>query len=416
MKILWIVNIVMPELSDHMGIQSSSSGTWLFDIARRLSDNTDIQLSIAAVHGDKFQKKCLGNTTYYLLPGNGKNMLFYTKKFESLWKKIDEDFQPDIIHIHGTEYSHGLACVRALPKKKYVISIQGILNRIKDVDFGGLTLFDVLLNRTLRENIRCNGMIEMHLLHKRNAIYEKELINKVKYASCVNFWDSSLTKAINPSIQVFTIDYNLREDFYQAPKWNIENIEPFSIFTNPGGTPLKGIHQLFKALDIVRKVYPQTKLYIPGMGNSKGRLIISSGYTKYLGKLLEKLGLENNVVFLERQSGAEIINRMRRANLVVIPSAIEGTSLILREAMFIGCPCIAAFRGGMADYITDKYDGYLYDYQEYPYLAERIIQVFEDKNIQVLSNRAIKKAESSQNPVSNYNNYNIMYEKIINSK
>lgn len=406
----------MPELANHLGIQSSTSGTWLFDLANRLSDDSDIELAIAAVHGDEFKKIRLGKITYYLLPGNGKNMLFYTNKFEKLWTKINSDFKPDIIHIHGTEYSHGLACTRALPNKKYVVSIQGILNRIKDVDFGGLSFWEILTNRTLRENIKLNGMIEMHLLHKRNANYENELINRVQYANCVNFWDKSLTKSINPSIRVFTIDYNLRSVFYKSEKWDPNYIEPYSIFTNPGGTPLKGIHQLLRALNIVKNSYPEVKLYIPGMGNGNGNIIITGGYTKFLNNLVRKLNLQNNVIFLGRQSENEMIDRMRKANLVVIPSAIEGTSLILREAMYLGCPCIASFRGGMADYITDKVDGYLYDYQEYPYLAGRIMDIFEDKNIQILSNQAIMKSHASQDPVLNFNGYKDMYEEIINDK
>lgn len=414
MKILWIVNIVMPELADYLNIQSSASGTWLFDIAKRLSESEEIKLAIACVYGSEYKKIVLGKTTYYMLPGNGKNMLFYTKKYEKVWENVENDFQPDIIHLHGTEYSHGLSYVRSFPNKKYVISIQGILNRIKEVDFAELPLKEIIFNRTMRENTHFNGLIEMHLLHKKNAKYEKELLTKVKYANCVNFWDKSLVKAINPRIKVYTIDYNLRDDFYNAEKWNQEEMIPYTIFTNPGGTPLKGIHQLFKALAIVRNKYPQTRLYIPGMGTSNGKLKVTSGYTKYLGKLVRQLHLEDNIVFLERQSGNEMMNQMRKANVVVVPSAIEGTSLILREAMYLGCPCIASFRGGMADFITDKHDGYLYDYQEYPYLAGRIMQMFENEDISEISKHAIEKAESAQNPDKNYEDYIIMYQEIYN--
>ena len=116
--------------------------------------------------------------------------------------------------------------------------------------------------------------------------------------------------------------------------------------------------------------------------------------------------------FLGRQSGAEMVKNMRRANVVVVPSAIEGNPLVLREAMYLGCPCITSFRGGMADYITDKYDGYLYDYQEYPYLAERIIQVFEDDAVEEMSRRAVKKAEKRHDPEKNYAEHIQMYQEI----
>ena len=108
-------------------------------------------------------------------------------------------------------------------------------------------------------------------------------------------------------------------------------------------------------------------------------------------------------------------DNMLSANVTVIPSAIEGTSLILRESMFLGCPCIASFRGGMADYISDKQDGFLYDYQEYPYLAARLDELFSnDELAKSFSDRAIEKASNSHNREKNIKDYIEMY-RFINS-
>ncbi len=412
MKILWIVNNMLPVLAEHLGVSTSASGSWLVDMARRLGENSDCELAVACVFGKEFRRIELNNTVYYILPGNGKDMLFYNKGFEKLWRNIVADFKPDVIHIHGTEYSHGLACMRALPNEKYILSIQGILNRIKDVDFGGLSAAEIIFNRTMRENVRLNGMIEMHFLHKKNAKLEKEMLMRAQYANCVNHWDTSIVNEINPRVKVFRIEYNLRDAFYSAEKWNSAEIVPHRIFTNPGGTPLKGIHNLFKALALVKVKYPDVKLYIPGMGSVDGKLRITGGYTKYLGKLVKKLNLSDNIVFLGRQSGEEMMQLMKSSNVVVVPSAIEGTSLILREAMYLGCPCIASFRGGMADYISDKVDGYLYDYQEYPYLANRIMQIFEDKDLSVMSRKAIEKSEKAHDCNANYRDVVNMYREV----
>ena len=416
MKVLWIVNNMLPVLAEHLGVSTSASGSWLVDMSQRLGEKGDCELAVACVYGKEYCRIELNNIVYYLLPGSGKDMLFYKKGHEEVWKKIVADFKPDVIHIHGTEYSHGLACMRALPKAKYILSIQGILNRIKDVDFGGLSMPEVVFNRTMRENLRLNGMLEMHFLHKKNAKLEKEMISRAKYANCVNHWDTSIVNEINPDAKVFRIEYNLRDSFYSASKWNCAEMIPHRIFTNPGGTPLKGIHNLFKALALVKVKYPDVKLFIPGMGGESGTLKISGGYTKYLGNLVKKLDLADNIVFLGRQSGEQMMQLMKSSNVVVVPSAIEGTSLILREAMYLGCPCIASFRGGMADYISDKVDGYLYDYQEYPYLANRIMQVFEDKNLSVMSQKAIEKSEKAHNCDANYSDVVNMYREVCCSE
>ncbi len=413
MKVLWIVNMVMPELAEHLKTQTGASGTWMIDISRMLAEEPSIDLAIACVHGSSFKKEKLNGITYYTLPGTGKNMLFYTKKYESIWKEIDRDFSPDIVHLHGTEYSHGLSFLRACPDVKAVVSIQGILNRIKDVDFGELPIRHFLFGRTLKQAIHMNGEIELHRIHKRNAEYEAEILNRVQYVNAVNTWDSSICKAINPKLRVFKIEYNLREEMYSSPKWNIEEAGRYTIFTNPGGTPLKGLHQLIEAIALLKPKYPEIKLKVPGMGNN-GKLSINSAYARYISKLINKYELNKNVEFLGRQSGEQMCANMLSSRVTVIPSAIEGTSLILREAMFLGCPVIASFRGGMADFVSDKEDGFLYDYQEFPYLADRIEQLFESDELCIrFSEAAIKKAELAHERHKNTNNYLSMYQEIM---
>ena len=417
MKVLWISNIVMPELAKHLGIAGSASGSWLVDIADGLSRSEKTDIAVACVWGNEFKKLSLNNKTYYLLPGNGKNMLFYTKKFEKLWRKICEDFKPDIVHIHGTEYSHGLAFMRANPGIPSIISIQGILNRIKDVDFAGIPLRHYIFGRTLKQWLKINGEIETHFIHKKNAKYEKEMFSRAQAVNGVNVWDTSIAKSINPKLKIFTIEYNLRDEFYSSPKWDIENVERHSIFTNPGGTPLKGLHQLIRAAALLKNKYPDIKIKVPGMSGKNGNVNVVNAYTRYLYKLIKSLGMENHVEFLGRQTGQQMINNALSANITVVPSAIEGTSLVLRESMFLGCPCIASFRGGMADFISDKNDGYLYDYPEYTVLAERIDSLFSsDALCAEFSEKAKEKAELAHRRKENVVAYEDMYKVVLNDR
>lgn len=413
MKILWIVNMLLPDAAEHLGVQTGSSGTWMIDISKKLAEKEDVDLAVACVHGTEYQKfECKG-ITYYLLPGTGKNMLSYTKAYESLWQKINEDFKPDIVHLHGTEYSHGLSFLRMCPDVKSVVSIQGILTRIKDVDFGGVPLKEIVFNRTLRQNLHLNGEIELHFIHKKNAKYEQEILRRVKYINGVSTWDTSLCKSINPKLKCFKLEYNLREGFYNSPKWDIKNIEKYSIFTNPGGVPLKGLHNLLLAVSLIKEKYPEVKVYVPGMSSGNGKLALTGAYAKYIAKLIKKHSLENNVVFLGRLSETEMVDRMLKSHAVVIPSAIEGASLVLREGMYLGCPSIATFRGGMADFISDKVDGYLYDFQEYPYLAARLEELFDNPELcKSLSKKAIEKTEKAHDRKANTDSYINMYNDI----
>ncbi len=412
MKILWIVNMLLPDAADYFGVQTGSSGTWMIDISRMLAQSEDTELAIACIYGGEYRCFEHKGIRWYLLPGNGKTMLFYSKKLESLWKKVRDDFRPDLVHIHGTEYSHGLAFMRACPEVKAIISVQGILTRIQDVDFGELPRRHFVFGRTLRQNLRFNGELEMHGLHRKNAKYEQEMLRRAYAINGVNVWDTSLCKSINPALKVFKIEYNLRDEMYSSPKWTLDGVRRHTIFTNPGGTPLKGLHQLLRAVALLKDKYPDILVRVPGMGEG-GRLTVTGAYSKYIKKLIAELDLEDHVAFLGRQSGAQMCENMLNAHVTVVPSAIEGTSLILREAMFLGCPCVASFRGGMADFIADKQDGFLYDYQEYPVLAARLNELFsDDALVQRFSASAIEKATVAHDREKNVADYMAMYRDV----
>jgi len=414
MKILWIVNLLLPDAAEHLGVQTGSSGTWMIDISRALAAREDITLGVACVYGKEYREFEHNGIKYFLLPGNGKNMLKYTKSYEKIWKKINEEFKPDIVHLHGTEYSHGLSFLRTCPDVKSVVSIQGILTKIKDVDFGEIPLRHFIFGRTLRQNLRFNGEIELHFVHKRNAKYEQEILRRVKYINGVNTWDISLCKSINPDLTAFRLEYNLRDSFYESEKWDVSKVERHSIFTNPGTVPLKGLHMLLSAVGLLKDRYPDIKVYVPGVAAQNGKIKVTGAYSKYISKLISRLGIEENVVFVGRLGEEQMVEYMLKANAVVIPSAIEGTSLVLREAMYLGCPCIASFRGGMADFISDKQDGFLYDFSEYPYLATRISELFEsDKLCEKFSACAIEKTRIAHDRAKNVAEYMEMYEQIV---
>lgn len=413
MNVLWISNIVMPKLAEKLNINAPLSGSWMHDISDMISVRSDFKLAIACVYGDKLNKYEIDNIVYYTLPGNGKNMMFYTKRYEKIWSEIRTDFMPDVVHLHGTEYSHGLSYIRKFPKDKIIISIQGILNKIKYHSFGGLSLFEVIINRTFKEYMKLNGMIENSFLHKINSRREKEIVRSVKYANCVNFWDYSVIKTINPKINVFQIDYNLRKEFYSSAKWDISNINRFQVFTNPGGVPLKGLHNLIRAIFIVKQYFDKVSLVVPGFKSVDGKLFVTSGYSKYIRKLVKKLKLENNIIFVGPQNTSGMIKHLLKSHITVIPSSIEGTSLILRESMYLGVPTISTFRGGMADYISDKVDGFLYDYSEIEYLAHRIVQVFKDDSLSIkFSRNSILTATKSQDRNKNLREYINMYNMV----
>ena len=96
---------------------------------------------------------------------------------------------------------------------------------------------------------------------------------------------------------------------------------------------------------------------------------------------------------------------------------MEGASATVCEAMMIGTPAICAFRGGMTDLLRDGISGFCYDYPEYPVLAERICQLFEDEKLCCqFSQLAKKDAQARHARAENYQNLKNIYLEIMNDR
>lgn len=415
MKVLWIVNMLLPDAAEHLGVKTGFSGTWMINMSRELANSGEIELAIACIHGNEFKDFTLNNIRYFCIPGNGKTMLFYNDNLIKYWDIVEERFCADIVNFHGTEYSHGISYLRKYKNKKKVLTIQGVMGKIAPNRCGGLPLNVLLKYRTLKEWLHFNGMIEQKYLFNKNVKYETEIIKSMQYATGRTDWDKFYMQSVNPNIKYFRCYYDLREEFYHAPKWNIENVNRNVIYAaSSSQAPMKGGHIVIEALNLVKKEIPDVKVVFLASKQENGKLIPINGYTKYIADLIKKYNLEDNVQFVSGQKGDGIIKLMTNSHITIVPSAIENASATLREAMHLGAPCIAAFRGGMTELIDNGKNGFLYDYTEYEFLAGRVVQLLkDDKLAMVLSNNAIEKAESWHDKEKNMNDYIQMYKEIF---
>ena len=120
MKIFWITNILFPEAEQLLisSVELKASGGWMLGAAEALQKYYNVELHIATVANIVDELKIVKgkNITYYVLP-YGKGNLTYNSDYEPYWKRIQSMLQPDVVHIHGTEYTHGLAYIKACGSK-----------------------------------------------------------------------------------------------------------------------------------------------------------------------------------------------------------------------------------------------------------------------------------------------------------
>jgi len=381
MKLLWITNTIFPAPCKALNLPNPVYGGWMYGLAKKIGAIPGIRLSIATIYkGDVLRKIEIEDITYYLIPS--KSTTIYRKKLEGYWKTICNDINPEIIHIHGTEYTHGLACMNSCPNMNYVISIQGMVSVYARYYYANINTLDILLNLTLRDVYRFDSIFQGKRKFEKRGQFEKEYLLKSKHVVGRTNWDFAHTKAINPSLNYHFCNEILRDFFYIASKWNIRSKVSHTIFLSQGSLPIKGLHLVLKSIFMLRDEFPNIKLRIAGTDIVKRDNLIDkfklSGYGSYLISLINKYKIEENVHFIGTLFEEQIVREYQNAHIFICPSSIENSPNSLGEAQIIGVPTIASYVGGVPDMITHQIDGLLYRFDDAEMLTQLIRDVFLD--------------------------------------
>ena len=356
-----------------------SSGGWMLGAAEALLNDGGNELFVATVSQDVTELKVLRGKriTYYVLP-YGKGNKDYNPDYEPLWLQVRDEVKPDIVHIHGSEFTHGLAWVNACGSDNVVVSIQGLKSAYTYYYYYGLTKEDILRNITLRDILKGSILSEKKSFRKSGK-WEKELLRKVSHIIGRTSWDRALTWDINPNAEYHFCNETLRKEFYEGPHWNYDNCVPHSIFISQAGKPLKGLHQVLRAMPIILRHYPDTIIRIAGgdIRNPQVKMGIKAmtGYGKIINKLIQKLGLQDKVTFTGNLNAEEMKREYLRCNVFVCPSAIENSPNSLGEAQILGVPCVASYVGGVPDMMQGE-EEHLYRFEEVPMLAYVVCDCF----------------------------------------
>lgn len=381
MNILWITNIIFPAPSKALGRPSPVVGGWMYASAKALVDlDPSVNLAVATVYdGDQIKRLLIEGITYYLLPLRGNNTRYHFA-LEPLWQTVATEFLPDIVHLHGTEFAHGLAFLNAVPEVKAVASIQGLVSIYAQYYYAGISTAEILWNISFRDIVRMDTLFHQKWNFERRGLIEGAIIRKVHHIVGRTEWDRAHVLALNPSVNYHFCNETLRSSYYGA-KWSYDCCEKHSIFLSQAGYPLKGLHQVLKALSLLVEYYPDLKLYIAGSDITRYNSVIDkmkiSGYGLYIRRLIKRLKLSDRVFFTESLNETEMVQRYLDSNIFICPSSIENSPNSLGEAQLLGVPVIASYVGGVPDMVEEGVNGTMYRFEEWEILAQKITSLFE---------------------------------------
>lgn len=152
------------------------------------------------------------------------------------------------------------------------------------------------------------------------------------------------------------------------------------IFTARRLVKKNGVEHMIKALSYVLEE-KDCHLLIAGGGPERTRL-------ESLG---ERLGISEHITFMGLVPHGQIPLYLSLADIAVIPSLIEASSLFMLEAMGMGKPVIATRTGGIPE-IMNPGSGILIDPANARELAEKILLLYDRKTREKLGRNAYRDA------------------------
>lgn len=285
--------------------------------------------------------------------------------------------KPDIIQIQGSNLSPYLIYGLLSLKRKLVLNIYGIM----------------FMETYFEDNTIINGFLRYVQIS-----FEKYAISKISEIIVESqFIKNIISKKTKSKIHVISDGVNIAE--IQSSKMINSRSD---IFLAARLVKLKGIDILIKSLPKVKEDFPNLKVFIAGEGPQKNDLIL----------LAEKLGLNDNVIFLGYISEKEKFDYYKSSKIVIVPSRWDCSPIGIYEAMGAGKAVIASDNTN-SDILENGKTGLIFESENFDSLADRIILLLKDK---VFREEISKSAE---NIAKNYDWSNIarsyfkVYQKII---
>ena len=422
MKVLWLINIILPELAEHLRRKPSVFGGWLTGALKAVR-GSGLELVICTTERRSgVLAETVNGVKYYLVPSGA------VPEMEKHFREILDLEGPDAVHIFGTEYEQCWAMSQAADPARTVVQVQGALTYIQELTYAGLPeklCRDRLLHKVLRTLHRGGQSIEMQKCSfAHRAELERKTLRHARYAIGGSVWGNTVARSINPAIQTFDCDLILRDEFYTGERWDYDNCEKHSIYIL-FSYPVKGFHKFLDAMPLILRDYPDTQVYVVGnalpwrnyTGIKEKIQNAAPDYNWLIQKQIERLNVKKHLHFLGYLTAADVKARMLRSNVFVSASMIENQSTTLGEAMILGVPSVASCVGAMLEMIDHGEDGFLYPFHEPYLLAEAVCRVFSDRELaERFSKKGHEHAARTYERTENGRNLLEIYETINNKK
>lgn len=381
MRILWITATAGNYQSPHSCGGGYNGGGWISSMQNELAKCDDIKLGIAFCRNGEPAKVEQDGVVYYPIPHHTKSKkdkffdlfkLSDATRDEVLWpyyeekfKKVIDDFKPDVIHIFGSELYQGLAA-RVTVDIPTILHIQGLLS---------LYIYIYLPPSVSKWQYYMSGKglkgkyhNYQYLAYWHRSVYrEKAILKAVPHVIGRTDWDRQALAVLNPKAQYHYGGEILRDIFYEEKKRKMPS-KP--VITSTISFPTyKGYDVILKVADILKN-----EMHLDFEWNVFGNV-----QPEFMEKHTD-LKHENLNIHLRGVASADTIrDTLLGSTLYFHSSYVENSPNSVGEAQLVGIPVVASRVGGTDSMVEHGKTGFLYPVTD-PYMAAYYIgRMIEDK-------------------------------------
>lgn len=383
MRVLWLTNT--PSCYQPVGKRllkgHYNGGGWISSAEKALADNDSVTLAVSFILDGQPKKAEQGRVTYYPVKSQGTNRLLKIKDklmalfmkpetYETLnwpffleqFRRIIEDFKPEIIHVWGSEQWFGL--VWKVTDVPVILHLQGIINPYRNAFlFSGVSWREMIKGQKgLMEKMKARHMMKKW----QGAAYrEKEIFKGVTACLGRTNWDRRVAYCLNQKARYYHVDEILRRPFYEAFARDIPT--KLTIITTISSPPYKGYDLVLKTAKLLKENLGMEFVW-NCYGNIEPRFVEKSVGICHTNVNVNLMGVATS----EQLRMAEL-----SATLYFHSSYIDNSPNSLCEAQMLGLPVVSTNVGGIPSLVSDGEDGFLIPSND-PYQAAFLIKYLND--------------------------------------
>lgn len=384
MKVLLFANSPLVPRTKN-GKNYNNSG-WIKSLQEEMQKVADVKIGVCCISSCQEKLITEEGVIYYKVKLIGKSLkekvivgfrpsidkyeIIRCERYVKEFKKVVDDFNPDIIHIFGSEFYYGL--ITSYITIPIVLHLQGILSACSYAYFPPSVSYWQLMwkDRNLKQ---LYSNIQQYAYWKRCCKREKRILSTVLHVIGRTAWDKQAMQILNPKARYHYGGEILRPEFYEVSERRIpDKIVLTTTISNP---PYKGFDLVLKIAYILKcEVGLEFEWNV--FGNVSPKF-----WERHTGINCKDVNLYVRGV----ASAYQLREALLKSTLYFHPSYIENSPNSVGEAQILGVPVVATNVGGTSSMVEHGKTGYLFPATD-PYMGAYFVQDLIsniDKNIQM---------------------------------